>query len=229
MQVIKALRKLFNNAVFGKMLQDARAFKNLQFFFANEWPRAVKIASHPWVESWRTIVPDKMFMMSKKRAAITLSNPILVGQAILDLSKVIMYRLHYEKIRPQFMLPDGTCRIKLCYTDTDSLVYVAYGLKESTVWSDFRFINDRHDIFDLSEIKNPESHPLTVGLTKEQRDRNKKKLGTIKDEMGGITIKRVICLQSKTYSVVLEEPLEVEHHNRKKVGVVNHSCMPALE
>ena len=47
-----------------------------------------------------------------------MNKPVYLGQAILDLSKIIMYEFHYD-----YMLPKYTERLQLCYMDTDSLVY----------------------------------------------------------------------------------------------------------
>ena len=43
---------------------------------------------------------------------------LLLGQAILDLRKIIMYEFHYDYMKPKY----GE-NLKLCYMDTDSLVY----------------------------------------------------------------------------------------------------------
>lgn len=44
--------------------------------------------------------------------------PVYLGQAILDLSKLIMYEFHYDYIVPKY----GE-KLRLCYMDTDSFVY----------------------------------------------------------------------------------------------------------
>ena len=43
---------------------------------------------------------------------------VYLGQAILDLSKIVMYEFHYD-----YMIPKYGDNLKLCYMDTDSLVY----------------------------------------------------------------------------------------------------------
>ena len=49
---------------------------------------------------------------------VVMNKPVYLGQAILDLSKIVMYEFHYD-----YMLPKYNDNIQLCYMDTDSLVY----------------------------------------------------------------------------------------------------------
>ena len=42
-----------------------------------------------------------------------------MDQAILDLSKMVMYEFHYNYMLPKY----GEDSLKLCYMDTDSFVY----------------------------------------------------------------------------------------------------------
>ena len=49
---------------------------------------------------------------------IVMNKPVYIGQAILDLSKISMYELHYDYMKPRY---GGN--LKLCYMDTDLLVY----------------------------------------------------------------------------------------------------------
>ena len=53
--------------------------------------------------------------MHKK--AIILTKPIFIGASILDSSKLLMYKLHYDVLLKSY--PDA-CMLK---TDTDSLLY----------------------------------------------------------------------------------------------------------
>ena len=52
------------------------------------------------------------------KTEITMDKPVYLGQAILDLSKTLMYEFHYDYMKPKY----GE-RLQVCYMDTDSFVY----------------------------------------------------------------------------------------------------------
>ena len=58
---------------------------------------------------------------------VVMKKPVYLGQAILDLSKIIMYEFHYDYMKPKYGGENshlrGAPHLKLCYMDTDSLVY----------------------------------------------------------------------------------------------------------
>ena len=53
------------------------------------------------------------------RIKVLMNKPVYLGQAILDLIKTIIYEFHYEYMKQKY--PDD--ELKLCYMDTDSLIY----------------------------------------------------------------------------------------------------------
>ena len=53
------------------------------------------------------------------KSKIKMTKPVYLGQAILDLSKMVMYEFHYDYMLPKY---GGNC-LQLCYMDTDSFVY----------------------------------------------------------------------------------------------------------
>ena len=71
----------------------------------------------PNFKSGTLLGPDLMGCEMGKIKVI-MNKPVYLGQAILDLSKIIMHEFHYDYIIPKY----GN-RIKLCYMDTDSYVY----------------------------------------------------------------------------------------------------------
>ena len=49
---------------------------------------------------------------------VLINKPVYLGQVIVDLTKLVMYEFHYD-----YMIPKYGESLKLCYMDTDSLVY----------------------------------------------------------------------------------------------------------
>ena len=71
---------------------------------------------------------------------VVMNKPVYLSQAILDLSKIVMYEFHYD-----FMVPKYGDRLKLCYMDTDSLVY---HIKTEDFYTDI--VDDVQTRFDTS-------------------------------------------------------------------------------
>ena len=97
---------------------------------------------------------------------VVMNKLVYLSQAILDMSKIIMYEFHYN-----YMVPKYGDRLKLCYTDMDSLVY---HIKTNNFYADIA--DDLQTRFSTSGYI--PDRPLPVGL-------NKKVIGLKKDELGG--------------------------------------------
>ena len=52
-----------------------------------------------------------------KKTEVKMNKPVYLGQAILDISKTLMYECWYDYIKLKY----GD-KARLCYTDTDNLV-----------------------------------------------------------------------------------------------------------
>ena len=64
---------------------------------------------------------DKNFIaVHQIKSVMTLNKPIYVGFSILELSKLLMYKFHYDYVCNKY-------DAKLLFTDTDSLVYEVNG------------------------------------------------------------------------------------------------------
>lgn len=122
-----------------------------------------------------------------KRTEVYFNKPVYVGQAILDLSKILMFDLHYNYIREKYK--GGQAReANLLFTDTDSLLYLIH--------TDDFYKDISHDIkthFDTSDY--PPDHPsgILTGV-------NKKVIGLFKDEVAGRQITHFVGLRPKLYS-----------------------------
>ena len=61
---------------------------------------------------------DHLIAAELTQTVVEMNKPVYLGQAILDLSKLVMYEFHYDYIKPKY----GD-KSQLCYMDTDSFIY----------------------------------------------------------------------------------------------------------
>ena len=113
---------------------------------------------------------------------VVMNKHVYLGQAILDLSKIVMYEFHYDYMAPKY----GLEKLKLCYVDTDSLVY---DIKTEDFYEDIA--DNVPARFDTSGYC--PNRPLPVGL-------NKKVIGLMKDELKGKIMTDFVALGPKLYS-----------------------------
>ena len=134
------------------------------------------------------------------------NKPIYVGQAILDLSKTLMFDFHYNFIKKKY----GN-KAELLFTDTDSLMYL---IQTDDFYSDIK--NDIRKKFDTSDY--PENHPsgIKAGV-------NKKVIGKFKDEVGGKQITHFVGLRPKLYTFKVEEKGETRKSKGVKKNVIKKS------
>ena len=96
-----------------------------------------------------------------------------------------MYEFHYDYMKPKY----GE-NLKLCYMDTDSLVYY---IKTEDFYEDIA--GDVKKRFDTSGYSEKDARPLPIRL-------KKKVIGLMKDELGG----KIMTIHSiKTKAVCLQE------------------------
>ena len=112
-----------------------------------------------------------------------MNKPVYLGQAILDLSKIVMYKTHYD-----YMIPKYGDNLKLCYMDTDSLVYE---IQTEDFYADIA--DDVLERFDTSNYDKDDTRPFPIG-------KNKKVVGKMKDELGGKIMTKFVALRLKSYT-----------------------------
>ena len=97
--------------------------------------------------------------MEMKKTEIKMNKPIYLGQAILDISKTLMYEFWYDYIKLKY----GD-QVRLCYTDTDGSVI---SVETEDFYKDIA--GDVEKWFDTSNYdKNDENdeRPLPIGINK---------------------------------------------------------------
>ena len=103
-----------------------------------------------------TIFDHNLIAVHMKKNEVYFNKPIYVGQAILDLSKTLMFDFHYYYIREKY-----NDAAELLFTDTDSLLYLIH---TDDFYKDIS--KDIKQKFDTSDY--PESHPsgIETGVNK---------------------------------------------------------------
>ena len=176
--------KLMNNSVFGKTIENIRKRQNI--ILVDDRAKALKLSSRPNFDR-ATIFDPNLAAIHMKKTEVYFNKPIYVGQAILDLSKTLMFDFHYNYIQEKFP------KANLLFTDTDSLMY--------HIRTDDFYKNIAHDIedkFDTSDYLPDHKSGIMTGV-------NKKVIGMFKDEVAGKQITHFVGLRPKLYSFKIEE------------------------
>jgi len=176
------LSKLYMNSFFGKTLQSKRKEVNVQLM--NSDKRVKKLIAKPTCQEFKIINQDLVMVKMNKRTLLQ-DKPIYLGFSILDLSKHHMFSFHYNHILKHF----GES-VKLCFTDTDSLLY---HFQASNIDG---FIRDNKELFDTSNY--PPSHALYSRA-------NEKKIGCFKNELAGTSPLEFVGLRPKCYSILVSK------------------------
>ena len=170
--------KLMNNSVFGKTMENIRKHRNVKLVTTEE--KYLRMVMKPNFKSG-VLFGENLMGCEMGKIKVVMNKPVYLGQTILDLSKIVMYEFHYD-----YMIPKYGDRLKLCYMDTDSLVY---HIKTEDFYADIA--DDVQTRFDTSGYI--PDRPLPVGL-------NKKVIGLMKDELGGKIMTEFVALRPKLYS-----------------------------
>ena len=139
--------------------------------------------------------------MEMKKTEVKMNKPIYLGQAVLDLSKTLMFEFWYDYLKPMY----GD-KIRLCYTDTDSFIM---HIKTDDFYKDFSV--DVDEWFDTSNFNKNDNRPLEIG-------KNKKVLGKLIDEIVGKTMIKFVALRAKTYSFLIDEYTDVDYEKNRIVN-----------
>ena len=110
----KDFYKLKNNSVYGKTMENIRKHRDIHLV-TNE-KKYGKLVSEANYYSTKYI-SKKLLVIEMKKREIYMKKPVYLGQAILELSKMLMYKFWYEYIQPKY-----ASNVNLCYMDTDSFI-----------------------------------------------------------------------------------------------------------
>ena len=173
----KGFFKFMNNSVFGKTMENIRNHKDRKLVTSDK--KYLKYVMKPNFKDGHPF-SKHLFAVEMGKREIIMNKPVYLGQKMLDLSKTLMYEFHYDYMRPKY----GS-KLKLCYMDTDSFVY------EIETEDFYRYIaNDVEKRLDTSGYSKDNNRRLPIG-------KNKKKIGLMKDELGGKIMTQFVALRAK--------------------------------
>ena len=196
----KGFFKLMNNSVFGKTMENVRNHRDIKLVTTNE--RRNKLVSEPNYHTTKKF-SENFLAIEMRKTKVMMNKPVYLGQAILDISKTLMYEFWYDYIKPK--CNENT---KLYYMDTDS--FIIYIFTE-----DF-YKNIAMDVkrrFDTSGYDKNDRRPLPIGV-------NKKIIGMFKDELNGKTMAKLCGPRSKTYVYKMDDDIEKKKVKRTKKYVI---------
>ena len=113
----KDFYKLLNNAFYGKTMENVRNRLKMKFVKKDDYIEIIKQQSKLTFNGIH-----KSYEISDsythKQNEVLMDKPIYLGFSLLELSKLLMYEIYYDKLQPYF----GQENIQLHYMDTDSFV-----------------------------------------------------------------------------------------------------------
>ena len=139
--------------------------------------------------------------MEMKKTEVKVNKPLYLRQAILDISKTLMYEFWYDYIKPKY----GD-KARLCYMDTDSFIM---HIKTEDFYKDIA--NDVERWFDTSNYDEKDNRPLLIG-------KNKKVIGKFKDELGGKIMTEFCVLRAKSYSFLIDGYSDDDYEKNKVIN-----------
>ena len=116
--------KLMNNSVFGKMIENVRKHRDIKL--VTSWKAYLKKVMK---QNFRKgiLFSENLMVCVMGKIRIVMNKPISLRQAILDLSKIILYEFHYEYMKWKYKV-----------IQSDDMSTLAYRHKEASVMDVFR-------------------------------------------------------------------------------------------
>ena len=111
----KGFYKLMNNAVYGKTMENVRNHRDIKLVTTNA--RRKQLVSRPNYHTCKRF-SENLIAIELRNIKIYMNKTIYLGQAVLDISKTLMYKFFYDYLKPKY----GD-KVKLCYRDTDSFIF----------------------------------------------------------------------------------------------------------
>ena len=195
----KEFFKLMNNSVFGKTMKNLR--KRVSIELVKDAERAEKLVNKPNFVDLK-IFDEFLIAVKMRKTRVVMNKPIYAGMTTLDLSKLLMFNFHYGYVKKKWD------KVSVVYTDTDSLVLE---IETEDFFADIAA--DVPEWFDTNDF--PADHPAVLNGMPIVLE-NKKKIGLMKDECGGLIMTEFVALKPKLYSFLLEANEKIMEKQKAK-------------
>ena len=126
-----------NNAVFGKTMENVRKDRDIKLVTTDK--RRNQLSSELNYHTAKYL-SENLLAIEMKKTKVKMNKLVYLGMSIWDISKMLMYELWYDYIKPKYQ-----DKAKLCYMDTDSFII---HIKTEVFYKDIA--NDVEEWFDTS-------------------------------------------------------------------------------
>ena len=166
--------KLITNFVFEKTMENVRKHGDNKLVITDK--RRNELVSEPNYHTIKSF-SEKLLATEMKKTKIKINKPVYLGLSMLEISKILMYKLWYDYIEPKYQN-----NAKLCYMGTDS--FIVY-IKTEVVYEDIA--DDVEKRFDSDYECN---RPLPA-------EKNEKVIVLIKDKLKEKIMTKFALLEKK--------------------------------
>ena len=203
----KDFYKLMNNRVLGKTIENVRMRSKTKIVNGLETKTLEKLIAKSNFRGSYILDDSELVSVRMGESTVMLNKPIYLGQSILDISKTLVYKFHYEYIKPRY-----SNKARLLFTDTNSL---RYKIQTEDFYKDIS--DDVPRWFDTSNYSKDHPSNIPVGM-------NKKVLGMMKDAAGGKQITEFVGLRSKLNAFKVQKHGNMCHDKTCDGNCNNNDC-----
>ena len=193
------------NSVFGKTMENVRKHRDIKLVTTEE--QRSKLVSEPNYHTTKYFT-ENLLGIEMKKTKVTMNKSLHLGITILDVSKIFMYKVWYNYIKPKY----GD-RAKLYYLDTDSFIIHIF---TENFFEDIA--DDVERWFHTSNYDENDKRPLSI-------DENKRAIGFFKDELEGKIMNEFCALRPKAYANLMDDDSEKQNPKEQKKCVIKRSIM----
>ena len=141
------------NTFLGETMGNIRNHRDIKIVNTNK--QRNKLVSEPNCHKTKYISKN-VLIKEMKKTEVKMNRPIYLCQAILDITKILIYEFWYDYIKLKY-----EDKARLCYMDTDSLITY---IKTEDFYKDIA--NDVEEQFDTSNYDKNDERPLPIGKKK---------------------------------------------------------------